>query len=135
MKDSLINIYYKSLVEGASFDSLANLYTERPGKKERSGFYELQDVDFSDFSKEANKLENAGDYSEPIPFSGGYSIFKLIERQSARLKTFEEAKAEVSGKYQEMESNRLEEEYINSLNKRYNPVIFYDELEKAFKKN
>jgi len=135
MKDSLINIYYKSLVEGASFDSLANLYTERPGKKERSGFYELQDVDFSDFSKEANKLENAGDYSEPIPFSGGYSIFKLIERQSARLKTFEEAKAEVSGKYQEMESNWLEEEYINSLNKRYNPVIFYDELEKAFKKN
>jgi peptidyl-prolyl cis-trans isomerase SurA len=135
MKDSLINIYYKSLVEGASFDSLANLYTERPGKKERSGFYELQDVDFSDFSKEANKLENAGDYSEPIPFSGGYSIFKLIERQSARLKTFEEAKAEVSGKYQEMESNRLEEEYINSLNKRYNPVKFYDELEKAFKKN
>jgi peptidyl-prolyl cis-trans isomerase SurA len=135
MKDSLINLYYKSLVEGDSFDSLANLYTERAGKKETSGFYELQDVDFSDLSKEANKLENADDYSEPIPFSGGYSIFKLNERQSARLKTFEEAKAEVSGKYQEMESSRLEEEYINSLNIRYNPVIFYDELEKAFKKN
>ncbi len=135
MKDSLINLYYKSLVEGDSFDSLANLYTERPGKKETSGFYELQDVDFSDLSKEANKLENADDYSESIPFSGGYSIFKLNERQSARLKTFEEAKAEVSGKYQEMESSRLEEEYINSLNIRYNPVIFYDELEKAFKKN
>ena len=93
----------------------------------------MQDVDFSDFSKEANKLENAGDYSEPIPFSGGYSIFKLNERQSARLKTFEEAKAEVSGEYQEIESKRLEEEYINGLNNRYNPVIFYDELEKAFK--
>ncbi len=135
MKDSLINLYYESLVEGASFDSIASLYTERPGKKETSGFYELQDVDFSDFTREANKLENAGDYSKPIPFSGGYSIFKLNERQSARLKTFEEAKAEVSGKYQEMESSRLEEEYINSLNTRYNPVIFYDELEKAFKNN
>ncbi|MBT8386743.1 MAG: peptidylprolyl isomerase [Ignavibacteria bacterium] len=135
MKDSLINTYYKSLIEGASFDSLANLYTERPGKKETSGFYELQDVDFSDFSKEANKLVNVGDYSEPTPFSGGYSIFILNERQSARLKTFDEAKAEVSGKYQEMESSRLEEEYINSLNTRYNPVIFYDELGKAFKKN
>jgi peptidyl-prolyl cis-trans isomerase SurA len=135
MKDSLISIYYNSLVEGASFDSLANLYTERPGKKETSGFYELQDVEFSDLSREANKLENIGDYSKPIPFSGGYSIFKLNERQSARLKTFEEAKAEVSGKYQEMESSRLEEEYINSLNTRYNPVIFYDELEKAFNNN
>ncbi|NNG26621.1 MAG: hypothetical protein HKM87_03790 [Ignavibacteriaceae bacterium] len=133
MKDSLINNYYESLQEGASFDSLANLYTERPGKKETSGFYELQDVDFSDLSREANKLGNAGNYSEPIPFSGGYSIFKLNDRQPAGLKTFEEAKAEVSGEYQEMESKRLEEEYINSLNKRYNPVIFYDELEKAFK--
>jgi len=135
MKDSLINNYYESLQEGASFDSLANLYTERPGKKETSGFYELQDVDFSDLSREANKLGNAGNYSEPISFSGGYSIFKLNDRQPAGLKTFEEAKAEVSGEYQEMESKRLEEEYINSLNKRYNPVIFYDELEKAFKNN
>ncbi len=135
LNDSLINKYYESLIEGASFDSLANFYTERPGKKETSGFYELQDVNFSDFSKEANKLENAGDYSEPIPFSGGYSIFKLNERQPAGLKTFEEAKAEVSGEYQEMESKRLEEKYINSLNNLYNPVIFYDELEKAFKKN
>ena len=133
LNDSLINIYYASLQEGASFDSLANIYTERPGKKETSGFYELQDVEFSDFSKEANKLENAGDYSEPVSFSGGYSIFKLNERQPAGLKTFEEAKAEVSGEYQEMESKRLEDEYINGLNNRYNPVIFYDELEKAFK--
>jgi len=133
LKDSLINLYYESLQEGASFDSLAKLYTERPGKKETSGFYELQDVEFSDFSKEANKLENAGDYSEPVPFSGGYSIFKLNERQPTGLKTFEEAKAEVSGEYQEMESKRLEDEYINGLNNRYNPVIFYDELEKAFK--
>ena len=133
LNDSLINIYYASLQEGASFDSLANIYTERPGKKETSGFYELQDVEFSDFSKEANKLENAGDYSEPVPFSGGYAVFKLNERQPAGLKTFEEAKAEVSGEYQEMESKRLEDEYINGLNNRYNPVIFYDELEKAFK--
>jgi len=133
LNDSLINIYYASLQEGASFDSLANIYTERPGKKETSGFYELQDVDFSDFSKEANKLENAGDYSEPVSFSGGYSIFKLNERQPAGLKTFEEAKAEVSGEYQEMESKRLEDAYINGLNNRYNPVMFYDELEKAFK--
>ena len=113
LNDSLINIYYESLQEGASFDSLANIYTERPGKKETSGFYELQDVEFSDFSKEANKLENASHYSEPVSFSGGYAIFKLNERQPAGLKTFEEAKAEVSGEYQEMESKRLEEKYIN----------------------
>jgi len=65
---------------------LANLYTERPGKKETSGFYELQDVNFSDFSKEANKLKNAGDYSEPISFSTAkkqrsklHSIILIVE--------------------------------------------------------
>ncbi len=118
-----------------SFDSLANLYTERPGKKETAGLYELQEVDFSDFSKEANKIEIVGSYSQPVLFSGGYSIFKLNERKPAGIKTFPEAKAEVSGEYQELESKRLEKEYINSLNNRYNPVIFYDQLEKAFKRN
>ena len=48
------------------------------------------------------------------------------------IKTFEEAKAEVSGAYQEYESKRLENEYIDSLKKKYSPVIYYDELRKAF---
>ena len=51
------------------------------------------------------------------------------------IKTYEEAKAEVSGAYQEFESKRLENEYIDSLKKKYFPVINYDELRKAFKQN
>ncbi len=131
-RDSLINKYYAMLQSGAAFDSIAALYTERSGKKEVKGFYELQDVNFSDFSREANKIENVGDYSAPVPFSGGYSIFKLNDRQAARTKTFEEAKAEVSGEYQEMMSKKLESDYIKSLEKRYEPEINYDVLEKAF---
>ena len=49
------------------------------------------------------------------------------------MKTFEEAKAEVSGEYQEMFSKKLENNYIESLDKRYKPEIFYEELEFAFK--
>ncbi len=132
-RDSLIKKYYAMLQEGAEFDSIAALYTERPGKKETKGFYELQDINFSDFSREANKIETVGDYAEPVPFSGGYSIFKLNDRQQARQKTFEEAKAEASGEYQEMLSKKLENDYIESLKKRYEPEIYYDVLEKAFK--
>lgn len=133
VKDSLIQKYYKMLQSGADFDSLAALYTERPGKKKDKGFYQLQDVDFSDFSRQANKIENVGDFSQPVPFSGGYSIFKLIERQPARLKTFEEAKAEVSSGFQEMQSKNLEQKYLASLENRYNPVIYYEALNDAFK--
>jgi len=131
-KDSLINKYFNMLEAGAEFDSIAALYTERPGKKEVKGFYELQDVNFSDFSKEANKIQKVDEYSKPVPFSGGYSIFKLNDRQPERLKTFEEAKAEASGEYQEMLSKKLESDYIKSLEKRYEPEMYYDVLEKAF---
>jgi peptidyl-prolyl cis-trans isomerase SurA len=133
MKDSLIQKYYGWIQEGADFDSLAALYTERPGKKKDNGRYELQDVDFSDLSRKANTIENPGDFTEPFPFSGGFAIFKLYQREPARLKTFDEARAEVSGIVQEKESKRLEKEYLDILNNIYEPVIFYDELHKAFK--
>ena len=133
-RDSLIQKYYQLLKDGAKFDSLATLYTERTGKKKDSGLYKLQDVNFSDLSREANKIENVGEFTEPIPISGGYAIFILYERDPARLKTFEEARAEVAGLVQEEESKRLADEYINELENIYHPVIFYDELQKAFSK-
>jgi peptidyl-prolyl cis-trans isomerase SurA len=133
MKDSLIQKYYELIQEGADFDSLAALYTERPGKQKDNGRYELQDVDFSDLSRKANTIENPGDFTEPFPLSGGYSIFKLYQKEPARIKTFDEARAEVSGIVQEMESKRLEKEFLDILNNIYTPVIFYDELNKAFK--
>jgi peptidyl-prolyl cis-trans isomerase SurA len=132
-KDSLIQKYYRMLDEGASFDSLATLYTEKSGKKKDSGRYDLQAVDFSDVYKEANKISNVGSYTTPIVFSGGYSIFKLNDRQPARMKTFEEAKAEASGEYQEMLSKKLENDYLTSLENRYKPIMHYDNLQNAFK--
>ena len=132
-KDSLIQMYYDMLQEGTPFDSLAGMYTERNAKKKDKGFYSLQPVDFNDSYKEANKIPQAGQYTVPFAFSAGFVIFKLEDRQAPRLKTFEEAKAEVSGEYQEMLSKKLENNYIESLDKRYKPEVFYDELQYAFK--
>src|SRR5690606_27909103 len=95
-------------------------------------FYSLNDVKTSVLYEEANKLEKPGDFSEPIKVSGGYSIVKLIEKDPARVKTFEEARAEVAGAFQESESKRLENEYLERLKKRYEPSVYYSELEKAF---
>ncbi len=130
-KDSVINSYYKKLQAGVSFDSLVSL-TERPAMKEKGGMYPLNDVKSSSLYEEAYKLNNAGDYSEPIKVTGGYSIIKLVEKDPSRLKTFDEARAEVAGAFQESESKRLENEYLERLSKRYDPVVYYSELEKAF---
>ena len=132
-KDSLIQMYYDMLEGGTSFESVAGTYTERGSKKKGNGYYELQPVDFNEYYQEANKISEVGQYTVPFAFSGGFVMFKLEDRQAARLKTFEEAKAEVSGEYQEMFSKKLENNYIESLDKRYKPEIFYEELEFAFK--
>ena len=123
------------LTSGAEFDSIAALYTERTAKKKDRGHYDLQDVDFNDLYKEANKISEVGTYTKPEVFAGGYAIFKLEDRQPARLKTFEEAKAEVSGEYQEMLSKKLENDYVTSLENRYKPEIYYDKLKDAFKQD
>lgn len=130
-KDSTIKHYYNLLKDGANFDSLASL-TERPGYKGKNGKSDLQVVGSTAFSKVAYSLNNAGDYTEPIPNQGGFSILRLDIKDPARVKTFEEARAEISGALQEEESKRLENEYIDSLKKKYHPVIYYDKLQEAF---
>lgn len=130
-KDSVIQHYYSLLKAGENFDSLA-AKTERQTYKDRKGKYDLQAVGSTEFSKAVNLLENIGDFTEPIPNPGGFSILRLDVKDPSRIKTFEEAKAEVSGAFQEAESKRLEAEYLNSLKKKYSPKIYYDELQKAF---
>jgi len=131
--DSLINHYYKLLSDGENFDSLAAKHTERPGYKEKLGNFGLKDTKADQLSIEADLLKEHGDFSKPIKFSGGFSIVKLNFKEPSRLKTFEEAKPEVSGSFQEAESKRLEQNYIDRLSKKYEPVIYYDKLEEAYK--
>lgn len=131
--DSVISVYHQMLKNGENFDSLAAKFTERPGFKEKAGRFQLLNVNSSQQSTEAWKLSNEGEFSAPFQVTGGYSIVKLIRKDPAREKTFEEARAEVSGAFQEEESKRLERSYIESLEKDFKPVKHYEKLESAFK--
>jgi peptidyl-prolyl cis-trans isomerase SurA len=134
-RDSLIQVYYGMLIKGANFDSLAGKYTERADYKSKNGAWGLQEVSSSELASEANKLEKPGDFSKPFKSSDGYSILFLVAKEPSHLKTFDEAKAEVSGAFQESESKRLEKEYLIKLTKTYNPIINYNELDQVFKSN
>lgn len=131
-KDSLIQEYYGMLENGASFDSVASKYTERPGYKEKAGHFGFVDSKSSQLAMEAEKLKE-GEYSSPFQTTGGYSIVKLNSKDPSRIKTFDEARAEVAGSFQEAESKRLEENYIQRLTSTYEPEIDYEKLEQAFK--
>ncbi len=131
--DSLANVYLSQLNSGANFDTLAAKYTERPGFKEKAGKFDLVDAKSNQLALEADKLKKPGEYSSIINNAGGYSIIRLDSKEPSRIKTFEEAKAEVSGAFQEFESKRLEKAYLDELRRRYKPEIYYDKLEQAFK--
>jgi len=131
--DSVANAIYKQLNNGEDFTVLVEKYTERYGMKEKLGMYDLVDVNSNPLAKKVNELAKSGDYTEPFPNSGGFVILRLVQKDNARIKTFEEAKAEVSGSFQEEESKRLENAYIDYLKNVYKPEIFKSELTKAFK--
>ena len=131
--DSLINVYNKMLTEGAEFDTVAAKYTERFGMKEKAGNHGLVNRDKNELSKLAYDLSNEGDLSEPIKVTNGWAILKLISKKPSGIKSFEEARAEAASAFQEYESKRLEEEYISRLKKRYEPNVYYENLEKVFR--
>jgi peptidyl-prolyl cis-trans isomerase SurA len=131
--DSLIQVYYKMINDGTEFDSVAAKYTERFGLKENAGNHGLVEREKNELSKLAYNLSNEGDISEPIKVTNGWAILKLISKIPSGIKTFEEARAETASAFQEHESKRLEEEYISMLKKRYQPNLYYENLEHVFK--
>lgn len=124
--DSVINYVYSKLKDGVSFDSLAAKYNE---KRE---VHKLEPVSSSTIAQRAYELQNPGDYTKPLVNSGGYSIIILNKKEPARIKTYEEAKAEVAAEYQDLVTKKLGDEFINKLKEKYNPVYYYDKLSEAF---
>ncbi|HVO74433.1 MAG TPA: peptidylprolyl isomerase [Ignavibacteriaceae bacterium] len=130
--DSLIHHYYDLLKGGADFDSLAAQVTERPNLKQKKGDYGLIETKGNKLAEEADKLKEKGELSAPAKIQGGWSILRLNYKEPSRLKTYEEARAEVSNSYQDLEVKRLEQAYVDRLKKLYEPVIYYDKINKAF---
>ncbi len=132
--DSLAKKYYSQLKNGANFEELAKKYTERFGYKKKSGHFDLTPVRTSVMAHHAWKLKKPGDISEPFKSGKGWSIVKLVRKDPAHLKTFDEARQEVLSDYQEKLSKDFENAYVQSLRERYHPEYYYDVLKEAFKK-
>lgn len=131
--DSVANQCYNLALANMPMDSIKAKFGKRTGYENKVGYSGLVEIGFNELAKQANALKNIGDVSKPFKFENGWSIVKLIGREPARLKTFEEASAEASSLLQEKESKRLEEDYMNKLKSIYRPKFNYEELSKAFK--
>lgn len=117
-----------------SFDSAAARYNTRGTTLESRGRLGMQAVNTNDLTKRAWSIDMT-DTTSYFPFEGGFSFTKVIKKDPAREKTFEEAQSEVSGAFQEFETKRIGDEWYASLQKKY-PVMLNDEgLSKTFMKS
>ncbi len=129
--DSAAKAIYQRLKSGEVFDTLAARYSVRIDEKVKKGHWGLLAETENELAVRGFKME-VGAISEPFPYQGGYSIIKVNAKEKARLKTFEEAGAELSNRFQESESKRIEHEWTESLKKSYPVEVHETVLEKAF---
>jgi peptidyl-prolyl cis-trans isomerase SurA len=131
--DSVAQLAYKELKQGKNFGDVAEKYTMRPGFKEKKGLWGLTPDSLNIFARYAARLPVD---SMPPPFAqpDGWSIIKVLGKDSSRVKTFEEATPEVMGVYQDYASKARLEEWITELKSRYPVILNKPMLMEAFKR-
>jgi peptidyl-prolyl cis-trans isomerase SurA len=130
--DTLAMLVYDSLTRGADFSKLADRYNDDPELKKKHGVHGFLSVTTDEITRRADSL-TVGEISDPIENeNGGFSIVKVIAKEPPRVKTFEEAGAEVSNALQESESKRLEATWLDRLKSKYPVKHYRDKLAEAF---
>lgn len=123
----------KIAVAPITFDSAAARFNTRGTTLETRGMLGFQPASNNDLSKRAWSM-NEKDSMTYFPNEGGFSFIKIIKKDPAREKTFEEAQSEVSGAFQEYETKRLGDEWYESLKKKYPVVLNAESVGKTFAK-
>jgi Parvulin-like peptidyl-prolyl isomerase len=133
VKDSIAKAVYKKIKKGRNFLDVAQEYTNRSGYQEKKGVWGFQPFTFNDLSLKASTMA-IDSITAPFKFETGWSIIKALGRDSAHVKTFEEAMPEITSGYQEVASKQREQEWIEALKKKYPVTINKEALTEAFKR-
>jgi len=133
MSDSAANACYRQVLNGGDFLTVAAENTVRPGFREKKGVWGLQPLSTNELTKRATTMA-VDSISAPFRYQTGWSIIKVVEKDSAHTKTFEEASPEVASSYQDAASRKREGEWVAELKQKYPVVIHDNALSEAFKK-
>ena len=133
IKDSIAKVAYKKIIKGKDFLDVAQEYTNRSGYQEKKGVWGFQPFTFNELSLKASTMA-IDSITSPFKFQTGWSIIKVLGRDSAHVKTFEEAMPEVTSEYQEVASKQREQEWIEVLKKKYPVTINNEALMETFKR-
>ena len=119
----------EELVGGADAVQLARDYTIRKERAHHEGRLVLSPIGlYQDIYKVAKDLQ-VGDVGGPVKVRGGYSVFKVVEKQPAPKKpyhVFSERRARAYVKI--ARSQKAYVQYMRGLHKKYSVEIFEDNL-------
>lgn len=131
--DSSAKAAYWKVMYGEDFLNVAQEYTNRSGYKERKGEWGFQPFTTNDLSSKASTMA-VDSVSEPFQYQSGWSIIKTLAKDSAHVKSFEDATPEVASGYQEMATKKREQDWEESLKNIYPVTINKEALKEAFKR-
>lgn len=125
--DTLALIIHDSLMRGADFAALAAVHNFDDSLKANGGVNPPQPANLDEVTAMLAEM-NVGDVSEPLSVGSGITmIVKLLGKEPPVRKTFEEAGAELSNAYQDYESKRLENIWVERIREKH-PVVQHKEL-------
>ncbi|MGD1043928.1 MAG: peptidylprolyl isomerase [Bacteroidota bacterium] len=131
--DSIAKAAYWKVQYGENFLDVAEEYTNRSGYQEKKGVWGFQPFATNDLSLKASIMA-VDSVSEPFQYQSGWSIIKTLAKDSAHVKSFEDATAEVAGGYQEAATKQREQDWVEALKKKYPVTINKEVLTEAFKR-
>jgi hypothetical protein len=121
----------KIAIAPITFDSAAALFNARGTTLATRGVHGLRPVATNDVTQRAWNIQ-VNDTTTYFGNDGWFSFIKVIQKDPAREKTFEEAQSEVSGAFQEYETKRLGDTWYESLKKKYPVMLNAEALAKTF---
>jgi peptidyl-prolyl cis-trans isomerase SurA len=121
-------------VEKPSFEELAAKYTTREGFKEKKGNWGLLSESDNLLAQKGMTM-SVGSISTPFSFENGVSIIKVNSKDKARKKEFTECGPELSSKFQEYETKRVESDWLETLKSKFKVLVFDNKINDAFKSN
>lgn len=131
--DSLANVVTERLNAGEDFLDVAEDMTMRSGFREKKGVWGFQSNTTNDMTKRAAAMA-IDSVSEPFRNGAGWSIIRVVEKDSARAKTFEEASLEVTSEYQEYAAKERERVWVDELRSKFGVTVNTELLATAFQR-
>jgi peptidyl-prolyl cis-trans isomerase D len=101
----------KQAKAGSDFGELAKKYSDDPGSKDKGGLYAgvVRGQMVPEFEQAAFTVKS-GQVSDLVKTQYGYHIVKVLKHQEARLKPFEEVKAQIATQFKKQQaSNQMQQ--------------------------